>query len=118
MVALGNLSPPCGPVVAWPLLLLSLGSDGIGLERTRVPVGTHLIARRGIWSVKSLPWVGERESWPLRGSFSGHPGFTVHREEPAHNSLSLRLGQLEKAAETTQSTVGKAFLNREEGVVQ
>lgn len=49
MVALGNLSPPRGPVVAWPLLLLSLGSDGIGLERTCVSVGTHPIARRGIW---------------------------------------------------------------------
>lgn len=49
VVALGNLSPPCGPVVAWPLPLLSLGSDGIGLERTRVPFGTRPIARRGIW---------------------------------------------------------------------
>lgn len=49
-----------------------------------------------------------------RKFFSGLPGFTVQRKEPAYNSLSVRLGQLEKAAETTQSTVGKALLNREE----
>jgi hypothetical protein len=40
VVALGNLSPHRGPVVAWPLPLpFSLGSDCIGLEGTFVPAG-------------------------------------------------------------------------------
>lgn len=47
VVALGNISPPCGPVVAWHLPLLSQGNDGIGLERTHV--GTRPTARRGVW---------------------------------------------------------------------
>lgn len=47
-VALGNLAPH-RPVVVWPLPLLSRGSDGIGLERTRAPAGTCPTARRGVW---------------------------------------------------------------------
>lgn len=122
MVALGNLSPHRRPVVVWPLLLLSQGSDGIGLERTRAPAGTCLTARRGVWVHEESALGGVNGKGGLREeAFFWLPGFTLPRKEPAYNSrhlcLYLRLGQHEKAAET-QSTVGKALLSREEGVVQ
>lgn len=55
-------TPHSGPVVAWPLPLLSQGSDCIGPERMHVPAETRPIARRRIRSVKSLSGWGEWES--------------------------------------------------------